>query len=176
MDLKSFDWRSLKRFASPQAAGDLNVFLESLPQNAGQTALAAAGIAWACGAAIGLFATVQSQKMTEMREQLRDVSALRPAVPKIQDVPVDQASLKNFSDTLSATYPGLTIRQQGAAIFITSSNTANFGQFREAIGHVQNGGQGWRVNVEKLCVGRECSQSDKLAALLRINKVTVEKP
>jgi hypothetical protein len=175
LNLKSFDWRRLKHYFSPQAAGDLNIFLEKLPQNAGQSILIAAGIAWAIGAAAGLFATMQTRSLTELRATLAETKALQPAVPKIRDVPVSADEVKNFAAVLAGTYPGLMIKQQGPAIYITSPNTGSFGQFREAIGHVQNGGSGWRVNVEKLCVGRECDK-DKLAVLLKINKVSVDRP
>ena len=175
MNLKSFDWRRLKHYFSPQAAGDLNIFLEKLPQTAGQSILIAAGIVWAVGAAAGLFATMQARSLTEFRATLAETKALQPAVPKIRGVPVSSDEIKNFAAVMASIYPGLSVKQQGAAIYITSPNTASFGQFREAIGHVQNGGSGWRVNMEKLCVGRECDK-DKLAVLLKINKVSVDKP
>ncbi len=175
MDFKSIDWRALQRYTSPKAAGDLNDFLEKLPQTAGQTVLIAAGIAWASAAAIGLYTTVQIQSLTELRAELKDVQALRPIVPSVRDIPVGTNEVKNFAATLVETYPGLNIRQQGASIHITSNSTGNFGQFREAIGHVQSGGNGWRVSVDRLCVGRECKQN-KLAALLKVNKVSVDKP
>ena len=174
MNLKSFDWRKLQRYFSPQASSDLNTFLEHLPQTAGQTILIAAGIAWASGAAAGLFATIQSKELVTMRAELAETKALQPAVPRIRDVPVAATEVQEFAKVLSATYPGLVIKQQGPAIFITAASTSSFGQFREAVGHVQNGGSGWRVNVEKLCVGRECTK-DKLAVLLKINKVSVDK-
>ncbi len=170
-----FDWRVLQRYLSPQATEDLNRFLEQLPQRVGQTVLIAAGIAWASAGAIGLFTTIQAKELTTMRMELKNAKALQPIVPKIKDVAVDQNEVKSFSESLTRIYPGLSVKQQGAAIFITASTTANFGQFREAIGHVQNGGSGWRVSVDKLCVGRECKQS-QLAALLKINKVSVDKP
>lgn len=175
MSLKSFDWRKLQSYLSPKAAEDFNVFLERLPQTAGQTILIAAGIAWTTGAAAGLFAYMQVKSLTQYRAELSETKALQPAVPHIKDVPVSADEVKRLSETLMTIYPGLTIKQQGPAIFITSPNTSSFGQFREAIGHVQNGGSGWRVNMEKLCVGRECDR-DKLAVLLKINKVSVEKP
>ncbi len=175
MDFKSFDWRALKKYTSPKAAGDLNHFIESLPHRVGQSALVAAGIAWATGAAIGLYATVETKKLTEMRADLLETEALKPSVPAVKDVPVGQEDLKKFAETLSSLYPDLNIKQQGASLNITSDQTTNFGQFREAVGHVQNGGTGWRVTVDKLCVGRECDR-EKLAALLKINKVSVEKP
>ena len=57
---------------------------------------------------------------------------------------------------------------------ITSTRTTNFGEFREAIGHVYNGGVGWRVGLDKLCVGRECDQKHKLAVALSLKQVSVE--
>lgn len=175
MKLKSFDWRKLQRYLSPQATQDLNAFLERLPQTAGQSILIAAGIVWTIGAAAGLYVTIQTRELIELRTQLAEVTALKPAVPHVRDVPVGASEVQEFSKVLAATYPGLTVKQQGPAIFITAVSTSSFGQFREAIGHAQNGGSGWRVNMEKLCVGRECSK-DKLAALLKINKVSVDKP
>lgn len=175
MSIKDFNWRSLQKYFSAKSMHDLNAFLEKLPVMAGQSALMAAAIAWASGAAIGLFATVQAKKMTELRAELKETQALKPAVPVIRDVPVPQADIKKFADVLSASYPNLSIKQQGASLFITAPTTASFAEFREAIGHVQNGGTGWRVSVDKLCVGRECDR-DKLAVLLKINKVSVENP
>ena len=175
MNFKNFDWRVLKKYTSAKATNDLNAFLEALPQRTGQTALIAAGIAWTCAAAAGLYTVVQTQNLTTLRAELKETQALQPPVPKIRDVPIDREAVQSFAQTLSEIYPGLDIKSQGAAIQISAGSTGSFGQFREALGHVQNGGQGWRVNVERLCVGRECS-SDKLAALLKINKVSVDKP
>ena len=174
VDLKNFNWRSLNKYFSSSAASNLNVFLEKLPHTAGQSALVAAGIAWAAGAAIGLYGTVQAKNLSELRASLKDTEALKPSVPKVRDVPIPQTEIKTFATTLAGTYTGLQVRQQGASLAITAPTTSAFGQFREAIGHVQNGGTGWRVTVEKLCVGRECPQN-KLEAELKINKVSVEK-
>lgn len=175
MDLKSFDWRVLKKLLDPKASSDLNAFLEKLPQTAGQTILIAAGIAWASAAMLGLYTVVQTQELIQLRAELRSTEALRPVVPTISDVPVSAALVQSFAETMAATYRGLQIRPQGAGVSITSPTTTSFGEFREAIGHVQNGGSGWRVTVERLCVGRECDR-DKLAALLRINTVSVDMP
>ncbi len=175
VDMKSFDWRVLQRYLTPQASDDLNHFLEKLPQNAGQTVLIAAGAAWVLAAAMGLYTTVQLQNMTELRAELKETQALQPVVPKIKDVPVNPKEVEAFAKVLEKNYPNLSIDQKGAAIFISAKSTAHFGQFREAVGHVQNGGTGWRVSVERLCVGRECDKN-KLGALLKINKVSVDKP
>ena len=173
MNLKDFDWRSLQRYLSPQAAYDLNDFLERLPQKAGNTVLIAAGISWAAAAMFGLYTTIQIQSLTEMRHELKEVTALKPMLPKIRNVPVSQEEVAALSSGMENMYPGLRIKRQGAAIYISAQSTASFGEFREAVGHVQNGGTGWRVSVDRLCVGRECPK-EKLAALLKINKVDIK--
>lgn len=175
MDLKSFDWRSLKKYLQPQAANDLNSFLERLPQTAGNPVLIAGGIAWAMAGMLGLYTFIQTQQMIELRAKLKDTAALVPVVPKITDVAVSAAEVDKFAKDLAEIYRGLTIKAAGSTIQITTADTARFAEFREAIGHVQNGGSGWRVSVERLCVGRECDR-EKLAALLKINKVSVVSP
>jgi hypothetical protein len=172
LDLKSFDWRSLQKYLQPQAANDLNAFLEKLPQTAGNQVLIAGGIAWAVAGALGLYTFVQTTQMIELRAKLKDMQALQPIVPKITDVPVSPAEVEGFAKELAEIYRGLNIKSTGSSIQISSNDTSRFAEFREAVGHVQNGGSGWRVSVEKLCVGRECDR-DKLAALLKINKVSV---
>ncbi|MEM7650893.1 MAG: hypothetical protein AAF204_02280, partial [Pseudomonadota bacterium] len=131
-----------------------------------------AGIAWAAAGGLGLYTTVQVQKLTEFRAELQEAEALRPKVPQIQDVAVNQNEVRSFVDKVQETYGGLKISADGARITITANGTNAFGQFREAIGHVQNGGSGWRVNIDEFCVGRECERYP-LYASLKINKVSV---
>lgn len=175
MNFQSINWTAVfKKLTGPQSSQDLNDFLERMPQNAGHTVLIAAGIAWAFAAAIGLFTTVQIQGMTELRAKLKEAEALRPIVPSIRDVPVTQTEVDGFMKDLIKIYPDLSFKYTGG-IYITAKTTTSFGQFREAVGHVQNGGSGWRVSVDRLCVGRECP-TDKLAVVLKINRVSVDKP
>ncbi|MEM9468898.1 MAG: hypothetical protein AAF988_01930 [Pseudomonadota bacterium] len=176
MDLKSFDFGKLKKFTNPKAADDLNIFLEKLPHNAGQTVLIAAGIAWGAAAALGLYTAVQTQSLTELRAKLKETKALKPAVPTIQDNPIDKKAVEDFVESAKKIYRGLDIKAKGSSVVISARDTRNFTEFREALGHVQNGGQGWRVSLEKLCVGRECDKNSKLAATLKVNKVTVSEP
>ena len=173
--LQSFDLRSLQKYFSPQATSDLNHFLEKLPVNAGQTMLIIAGIIWAVAGTIGLYASVQIQELTKLRAEFQEAHAIQPAVPQIRDVPVDQAGIKEFASKINDVYKGLEIKSSGASISIQGKSTQAFGEFREAIGHIQNGGSGWRVNIDNLCVGREC-QGPPLMATLKINKVSVDKP
>lgn len=176
MNLKSFDFRSLQKYLNPQSSEDLNKFLEDLPQHVGQTVLIAAGIAWGIAAALGLYTMIQVQELIELREEFKAAEALKPVVPKIRDVPISPQEVKQFVGKTEKYYNGLKFKQNGSSIIITSNNTSYFGQFREAVGHVQNGGSGWRVSLSKLCVGRECDAQDKLAIALTVNKVSVESP
>jgi hypothetical protein len=176
MDFKSFDWSSLKKLADPKMAGDLNAFLETLPEKAGHSVLIAAAIVWAAAAGAGLFTTLQIQQLTELRGKVKDAQALVPIVPKINDTPIAAADVQKFVEEAAKAYPDLSIQASESTIIITSTTTSHYGQFREAVGHVQNGGSGWRVSLQKLCVGRECDKQFQLAASLAINKVSVENP
>lgn len=172
---KSFDWRSIKRLIDPKAADDLNAFLEKLPQNTGQTMIVIAAVIWVCAGILGLYTTVRMQALSELHMELQEAEALQPVVPVVKDVPVNKQEVSGFVDKASKVYRGLTFRGQGATVTITAKSTSDFGQFREAIGHMQNGGSGWKVNVDRLCVGRECPKTP-LSASLKINKVSVNKP
>jgi hypothetical protein len=177
--LKSFDWKSLRKYANPQAADDLNRFLENLPRHAGKTALVAAGIAWAFALAICLFTFVEMKDLTKLRAELADVKALEPVVPKLKEIPVSPDEIKNFAATLSHIYAGIDIKASNSSIQISSRSTADFGEWREAVGHVQNGGSGWRISIENMCVGRECPKragGNQLDIVLKISKVSVDKP
>ena len=173
--LQKFDWRSLKKYTSPQASEDLNKFLEQMPANAGKTLLIIAAVAWGAAGILGLYVTVQIQKLTEMRAELEEAEALQPVVPTISDVAISSGEVAKFVENVENIYGGLDLRASGSAVSLQAKSTGNFGQWREAIGHVQNGGSGWRVNVDHLCVGREC-KPNPLSATLKINKVSVQNP
>ncbi len=170
--LKSFDWRSLKKFTSSKAADDLNIFLEKLPQNTSQTLIIIAATIWACGGALGLFTTVKLQAMTELRAQLQEAQALLPNVPTITNRAVDKAVVAEFVDKTAKIYNGLSIKPSGSSIIIDADSTTKFGEFREVMGHIQNGGETWRVNIDSLCVGREC-KGRALSANLKINEIDI---
>jgi hypothetical protein len=173
--LKSFNWRSLQKYTSPKAVEDMNVFLEKLPQHAGQTLLIMAAVAWAAAGASGLYVTIQMRELTKLRTDLQEAKAVKPMVPVIKEAPVPPQEITDFVDKMGEVYNGVSIKENGSSILITSAETIAFGQFREAIGHVQNGGSGWRVNIERLCVGRECDKQP-LAAAFNLTKVSVDKP
>lgn len=175
MDFKNFDIKKFEKYFSKKSSDDLNRFLENLPEKAGSNILIAAGVIWALAAGLGLYASIQTQELTKMREELRQTAALTPVVPKIQNKAIAKAEVDAFVESAKNSYRGLDIKANGSTIVITGSRTNGFTEFREALGHVQNGGDGWRVSLEKLCVGRECHRSHKLAASLKVNRVSVEK-
>ncbi len=171
--IKKFNWSSLKRYTSPSAIDQLNHFLEKLPQNTNKMMLIITATVWATAGASGLFATVQTQKMTELKAEREEAAAVVPVVPKITNVLASAGEVRGFVDDVSDIYQGLEIKASGSQISISAPTTNQFGQFREAIGHVQSGGKGWRVHMDKLCVGRECEKY-KLAATLKINRVDIK--
>jgi hypothetical protein len=173
--LKNFDWRSLQKYTSAQSSEDLNRFLENLPQNAGQTMLVIAGICWATAGLVGLYTTVQMQRMGELSNELMAAEALQPVVPTLTNQAVDAGQIKKFVEGMSGIYKDLDIKDSGSKLTIKAGTTSHYGQFREALSHVHNGGDGWRLDVEELCVGRECKKA-QLYASISINKVSVSQP
>lgn len=173
--LKSFDWRSLKKYTSPQASGDLNKFLEKLPQNTNQTLLIVMAIVWSCAGALGLYTTIQMQAFTELRAELQEMEAVKPVVPNLVNQSIDRNQIARFVDQIKKTYKNINIQAKGSEVNLSAKDTRFYGQFREAIGHIQNGGSGWVLEIDRLCVGREC-KSTELSAVLKINKITVEMP
>lgn len=175
MDFKNFDIKKINRLFSKKSSDDLNRFLENLPEHTGKNILISAGVMWALAAGLGLYTSIQTQELITVREELRETSSLKPAVPKIQNKSIDKKEVEQFVDDTKNSYRGLDIKANGSTIIITGNRTGSFTEFREALGHMQNGGDGWRVSLEKLCVGRECHRTHKLTTSLKVNRVSVEK-
>jgi len=171
----SFDFRSIQKYFGPQTSGDINDFLEKMPQNAGKGALIAAGISWGMVAALGLFCVMQMQHLTDLRAELLQSEALKPAVPKISYEAIDKKELDSLIEDFKAVYPGMTFTVTKGALAISSRSTTDYARFREILGHVVNSGSGWRVGVESLCVGREC-KTNALEAKVKIQKLKIDKP
>jgi hypothetical protein len=175
IDLKTINLKAINRYVSPRAFNDLNAFLEKLPSNVGQTALLAIGIAWATAAGLGLYTSIKAQDLNNLRAQLQDAQALKPIVPVINEVAVETAAVDAFVKHMTEIYKNLEIRNTGNAITMNSDRTGYYALFREAVAQVQNGGAGWKVSLDGLCVGRECKQK-QLSIALKINKISIDKP
>lgn len=171
--LMNFKWGSLQKYASPQASEDLNRFLEQMPQNVGQTLLVIAAVVWCLAGASGLYATIQLKEVTKLRGEFESAQALQPSVPKLTRTAVSSKYVGAMAETLSEVYKGLKVNARGSEVTITASSTGYFGQFREALSHLQNGGDGWKLDIKELCVGRECKRNH-LYAVVKINKVSVK--
>ncbi|MCB1559183.1 MAG: hypothetical protein KDJ50_09710 [Alphaproteobacteria bacterium] len=153
----------------------MNDFLEKLPQHSGKGALIAAGISWGMVAALGLFSVMQMQKLTDLRAELLQSEALKPMVPSISYMEIDKKELDSVVEDFKQVYPGINFTVAKGALTVQSRSTTDYAKFREALGHLVNAGAGWRVNVESLCVGREC-KTNALEAKVKIQKLKIDKP
>lgn len=172
----AFQLGQIQRFLSPNAYKDLDAFLEKLPSRAGHGLVIAGGIAWAVAGFAVLYAVMQANHVMGLRADILKAEALKPTVPIISRRPVEAAQVAQFTEKLNEFYPQLNLRAQGSAIDIRATRTDMYGAFREAVGHLFNGGQGWRVEVDSLCVGRECPFNTGVQGVFTINRMRVEKP
>lgn len=174
MDFKKFDFAQLKRLADPNAAKDLDRFLDSLPTNVGYNALIAAGLTWILAAGAVLFAMTQATQVSELRAELLAVESMRPPVPQIDFVPVSKTALERFIEDVERIdlYPVLTFRVGSDGKMEISGNEQEFTAMTYAIGHIQGGGKNWHVAIEDMCIGPEC-QGGTLKANLKISTIKV---
>ena len=102
--MKSFDVRSMKRFADPKAMEDLNSFLEKLPANTNKSLLIIVAVIWSVAAGLGLFTTVKIQEFADLSREREESAALVPIVPQIRDMPVDARQVASFVEELQEIY------------------------------------------------------------------------
>jgi hypothetical protein len=163
---QKIDWQLLlKKYTNPQSVKDLDRFLDALPLNAGYNALIAAGLAWLLAGTAVVFASIESGKISELHSELLKVEALKPPVPVISYIPIQQSALKGFAKKIENLYPGISIKSAKGILKI-SGDLRHYAQFRGVISHVQSGGKSWNVDFKKLCVGRECKGPELQADLI----------
>lgn len=175
LNMKAIDWRVINRYTNTQATQDFNKFLEKMPKHTGNTILIAAGVFWALAAGGGLFTSLQMQKLTEIKAKLVEAEALQPIVPTIKENPLDVNELSQFVEATRKSYEGLDIRVDNNKVMISAPSTERYGLFREFLGHLPNGGKGWKLSLDSMCVGREC-KGGQLSATVKINKIVVDNP
>lgn len=157
MKKPAIDMAALQRLANPQAIKDFDRFLDAMPLNVGYNALIAAGIAWVLAGIGVLFASMEASKVTALRADLMEIESLRPPIPELEYVAIGKSNLSELAKKMEKLYPGITILVDGeGSVTVSGSAVSYYPQFRAAIGHFQSGGKSWHVNVEQLCVGREC--------------------
>lgn len=167
-----FNIASLQRYISPQAYKDMDKFVRDLPERAGQTVLIAGGVVWIIAATGIVFATVKAKETAELRANLFKQEAITPAVPSIVDQPVANKALNDFANQANDQYPDITVAATGSKLQVSGGDTRNYWAWREAVGHIYNGGAGWRLKVDELCVGRECKAA-KLDVKFSVNTLQV---
>ena len=159
--LSQFDWRKLRRFTNAQALSDLDGFLDKLPQRAGQIALVAVSIMWVAAAGSVLLATSKSQELKSLQEEIAAQTALTPIVPKITTKPVSEVVIQDFIGQMRKTFPQVQISGgRNNELEIKAASTRQFSAWRTVIDNLTYAGQGNRLELKSLCVGRECSGTE----------------
>ena len=169
-----FDLGQLQKYFSPHAFNDADVFVREMPERAGQSVLIAGGIVWMVAVAGFAFSTIESQKVAELRANAVKAEALRPVVPQIIKKPVPDKDLADFAEKANPQYPNVNLSAKGSQLLVKASVSEAYWSWREAIGHVFNGGNGWRLSIDSLCVGREC-KNGFLRGEFSVNKLDVQK-
>jgi hypothetical protein len=121
-----------------------------------------------------VFATTVAKDVAEIRTELIKSEALKPVVPTIQVTDVSVQDVAKLVEKISPLYKDVNISASGSSIKVASGSGRYFGAFREAINHAYNGGQGWRLTLESLCVGRECEGSF-LAGQFKVSRLKVRR-
>lgn len=177
MDLNKINWAGVvQKYTSPHAIKDFDLFLDALPVRVGYNALIATGLVWALGAAAIWFTSKETEKVSQLHTSLMEVEALRPPVPVLQYVPVSADTLQPLAKKIMETYKGINLSATTAgAVTVSASDTDYFPQFLAAISYLQRGGKNWKVQINSLCVGRDCVSS-KLDAKLKVEIVRFGEP
>jgi hypothetical protein len=169
------DAATIKRLMSPHAYKNLDVFVEQMPMRAGKTAVVA-GIASLVLACLAItYVVVQANNIMTLRADILKAESLKPTVPVINKAPVADTEVADFVKRIAELYPQVDFVTQGNRIEMRAPNTDKYGAFREAVGHAFNGGQGWRLQVEALCVGRECKNNTQVFGAFTIHRLRVDK-
>lgn len=173
-----FDAAAVRRLLSPNAYRDLDSFIESMPLRAGYASVVAGIVCLVVACLAVTYMSVQAGDLMRLRADILKAEALKPTVPVITKVPVDDQEVADFIKKMSDFYPQLTVTSRaGGHIEIRSKTTDKYGAFREAVGHAFNGGKGWRLSVDALCVGRECkNNNDALYGSFTVYRFRVAKP
>lgn len=176
--MNNFDFSKLNaqinRYLSPQGMVDINRFIEQMPMRAGYGVLMAGGIVWLIAGLAIVYATTIARDVAELRSELVKSEALKPVVARLVQQAVPVQDVEAFVDRVNPKYKDVAISSKGNEITFTSSNGRYFGAFREAINHAYNGGQRWRLSLESLCVGRECT-TGFLSGTFNVNMLKVQR-
>lgn len=170
------DQAALKRLLSPSAYKNLDTFVEQLPLRAGHAAVIAGGACLLFAALSVTYVVMQANNIMSLRADILKAEALKPTVPVINKAPVADAEVAAFIKKIESLYSQINLVPAGARVEMRASNVDKYGAFREAVGHLFNGGKGWRVTVEEMCVGRECKNNTPVFGAFTVHTLRVDKP
>jgi len=168
------DLNSLNKYLSPQGLADLNQFIEDMPLRAGYAACIVAGVVWFIAGLSIVYAVTVAQNVAEIRTQLAQAEAQKPVVPSVQQTAINATEIEEFVKRINPLYRDVQISSSNNVITFRSSQGRYFGAWREAINHAYNGGQGWRLSLQSLCVGREC-KAGFLSGEFAVNRLVVQR-
>jgi hypothetical protein len=154
---------TLKGYLRPKAVKDLDNFLDHLPKRAGILPLAIAGVVWVSAAGAILFTSTQIEQFQTIRMEMSKAEALTPTVPEIIYAPVAKSSIEPAVERMRNVYPNLTFDVKTESVLISGNTTRYYDQWRAAISHLSSIDDRWKLKIDNLCVGRECSRSDLFA-------------
>lgn len=168
-----FDLNSLNKYFTTQGMADINKLLEEMPLRAGYGVIIAGAVAWLFAGMAVFYATTIAQDVASIRAELVKSEALKPEVPQLVTTPVAVDEIKSFIEKVNPMYKDINISIKGNNLVMNANSGRYFGAFREAINHAYNGGQGWRLSLQSLCVGRECKDKGFLAGEFKVNRLKV---
>ena len=170
------DAATVKRLLSPHSYKNLDTFVEQMPLRAGQGAIIAGIASWVLACLAVTYVVMQANNIMTLRADILKAEALKPTVPVINKVPAADADVAEFVKKIAELYPQINFVSAANRIEMRAGSTDKYGAFREAVGHIFNGGKGWRVDVDTMCVGRECKANTPVYGAFTVYTLRVDKP
>lgn len=143
---------------------------------AGQAAVIAGAVCLLFAALSVTYVVMQANNIMSLRADILKAEALKPTVPVINKAPVVDAEVAAFVKKIEGLYSQVSFAANGARVEMRASNVDKYGAFRESVGHLFNGGKGWRITVEEMCVGRECKNNTPVFGAFTVHTLRVDKP
>ncbi len=170
------EFERIKRLLGPQAIKDLDVFLDNLPIRAGFVPLAGSAFIWAIAALAILFTYMKSTEVYELQQELSQAEALRPIVPDLRFVKLNEAAVTPIANRISSAYGNVSIRvQRNGEVEIFARTTADFVEWRAAVDAFAYTEKNLRLRVVEMCAGRECSGA-QLQLKMALERIDIQLP
>jgi hypothetical protein len=174
--LKKVNWRKVASMANPDNVKDLDAFLDKLPARAGMNGIIAASVIWGIAGVALLLSYTKSVDIRGLHKEMAEAEALRPTVPVINYVNVDDATIRAHVEKMKKVYKTLAMEVSSGVVKVSAQSTRDFVAWRSAISDLSFGGSGWRIQVRNFCAGRECPEGKPLQADLSVQQLDITIP